>query len=507
MLQEKPTPRFELKTIIRWFLVVTPLILAAAALLVGLPPGYRYVERGLTVLVVGALVTAAALLSERAWSESQLGTVIWRIGCVGAWVWVLVAGADANAQRLLWDAGRPPYNGAAGSYIASLGGQLRVVHLALILLAAISASLILRAPSGTDTRTARLLIATAAVAAVAALPSPAFEHLPWAVRVNDALHGAFASLWTGPLVFLLVFVAWARVDRPVRRRVDRRPQPVGRVKDRPFQQGHVRPSSPAYRQLMHATNRFSELALACAVAVLTTGVAMGIGVAEDVAAEDFFADPWGWGLLGKASLGAALVAFGAAHRAVSLKRLNGEPFEGLAKRFVPKRWQPWGGDPARNRTGALFAWLATVEAAVLVGATLVGVAMNQDGPPRPPAVTITSPVNDATVENHLTISGSADLGDAQQLWVLVEDEGAAPPYYLSTDAPIAIDSSGLWESTVTLGKTRCDKGRHQLIAITVPDGFFDDDLEARPLQQYSVRLPQIPENSMKAGVAVTARGC
>ena len=131
---------------------------------------------------------------------------------------------------------------------------------------------------------------------------------------------------------------------------------------------------------------------------------------------------------------------------------------------------------------------------MLVGGDLVGVAMNQDGPPRPPAVTITSPVNDATVPNHLTVGGSAEIGAAQQLWVLVEDEGAAPPYYLSTDAPIAVDNSGLWESTVTLGKIPVRQaGRHLLIAIIVPDEFFHDDLEARPPQEYSVRLPQIPE--------------
>ena len=243
MLQKNATPRFALKTVVGWFLAVTPLILAAVALLVGLPAGYRYVERGLSVLVVGALVTGAAMLPEKAWSESRLGLVIWRVGCVGAWAWVLVAiltpmpsascgtpddlrmTARRDLYRLTgWPAARRPSGSdPAGRYCRVLDPPT---------------------PSGTDTRTARLLIATAAVAAVAALPSPAFEHLPWAVRVNDALHGAFASLWTGPLVFLLVFVAWARVDRPVRRRADRRPQAVGRVKDRPFQQGHVRPSSP-----------------------------------------------------------------------------------------------------------------------------------------------------------------------------------------------------------------------------------------------------------------------
>ena len=89
------------------------------------------------------------------------------------------------------------------------------------------------------------------------------------------------------------------------------------------------------------------------------------------------------------------------------------------------------------------------------------------------------------------------------MWLVVEDVVAGIPYYLSTDAPVAIDSDGHWESRVTFGTGRGDIGRdYKLTAIVVPDHYFDDEIAERPHGQYSVRLMDYPPDAKRASVDV-----
>lgn len=401
--------RFGWRVVAGALLTATALLSAAVLGLAGTEAALRFTDRAMSVTVVGALLTAAVLLPEEAWTNrrSQIGETLWRIGCVGAAIWAAVA-AEGVAERL-----RAPRETAADPLFGSLAGQLWVTHAVLILITAVAAPFFFAAHRAT----ARRVIAAAAVTAVLALPSGSFDYLPWQARTNDALHGALASIWTGGLIFV-VFVGFARVDASARGVNDWSHR---RVRNdlglRPFQTGGVDPS-PAYRYLRHAANEFSNVALACALSVVGTGVAMGLGVGEGMTAEVFFADAWGWQLILKAAAAAMLIGFfGVMHRGYGLKRLNGEPLKGMAAavlRILPKRWIR--GMKGETPSGRLFGWLAAGEAVLLMGTLFLGVAMNVNHPPLPPALTIESPAQETEVENHLTVSGSAHLPDDKQLW-------------------------------------------------------------------------------------------
>lgn len=185
--------------------------------------------------------------------------------------------------------------------------------------------------------------------------------LPWFALANDWLHLAAVALWAGGLAALVLVLPFA-----------------------------LRPYAGEERRqaLIAALNRFSPLAFVSALVVVATGVFASL---IWVTAPDQVTTRYGWTLLGKLVLVAALLGLGALHRAA----LNPARYARLAALGATL------GGPKRTLVAEALLALAVLGAAALLSATPV---------PRPeiasaPAPTATIAVDDLQVTLTLAPGG------------------------------------------------------------------------------------------------------
>jgi hypothetical protein len=111
------------------------------------------------------------------------------------------------------------------------------------------------------------------------------------------------------------------------------------------------------------------------------------------------------------------------------------------------------------------------------------------------------------VDSPLTVSGTAALPRDSALWLLLKPEGD-PIYYVTTDSEVVVDQSGSWDSRIDLGRGPCDEQtNYKLYVIAAPrGGIIDQEMDRRLPDQYSVRLPAIPPDSIElAAIQMTLR--
>jgi copper transport protein len=182
--------------------------------------------------------------------------------------------------------------GLAGLVTGTRWGQLWALRAALV---AVAALVWLRAGADPRARLAVLaLLAAAATTLSFASHGAATRGLEVTAVANDIVHTLASALWVGGLVALLAVVRASRV------------LPTGRRG--PF--------------LRAVTQRFSPLALIITAALLITGL---YATWLQVAAWSAFDTPYGWAVIAKVGVYAALVAVAAVNLLWVTRRLSGTP--------------------------------------------------------------------------------------------------------------------------------------------------------------------------------------
>lgn len=111
-------------------------------------------------------------------------------------------------------------------------------------------------------------------------------------------------------------------------------------------------------------------------------------------------------------------------------------------------------------------------------------------------VTITEPLEHATVAEQVTVTGKATMGLNSELWLLVHPLHGDPAYFVGTLEPLQVDASHAWVGSIRLGRPGQDRGEpFQVVAVVSPaDGCIRREMDERSDPKTYPRMSQIPED-------------